>query len=106
MKIGIHVSFLFKSERSNNPNPEAILEIIITTKTVPQIKSPPIVGVPDFFACSALNSSAFSPEMAFSLICLPILNFIKSFVNHGASMNAIKNPVILEPSINESLSKF
>lgn len=48
VKIGSQVSFLFRSERSKIPTADASLDIMTTAIVVPQIKMPPIVGVPFF----------------------------------------------------------
>ena len=71
MNIGIQVSFLFSSDLSERPIADIILEIITTINAHPQIKIPPIVGVPAFFACIAENIGVLSPVNASSLICLP-----------------------------------
>lgn len=47
--------------------------IAITTITVPQIRIPPIVGVPLFFAWSFEKIVALRPSEAVVRICLPIL---------------------------------
>lgn len=47
--------------------------IAITVSVVPQIRMPPIVGVPDFFMWSLLKILAALPSVAVSRICLPIL---------------------------------
>ena len=73
MNIGIQVSFLFRSDRSKNPSADANLDIKIITNVDPQIRMPPIVGVPDFFAWRVENIEDFSPVSAFSLICFPSL---------------------------------
>ena len=73
MNIGIQVSFLFSNDLSKNPIAEANLDKRITNRADPHMMIPPIVGVPDFFACSAENTDDFSPVNAFSRICFPIL---------------------------------
>ena len=70
------------------------------TTMVDQIKSPPMVGVPLFLACRALKRLDFSPEMAFSLICLPILNLISCFVNQGVRTTAMTNAKVPDPEIS------
>ncbi len=97
--MGIQVSFLFKSERSKRPVAEKTRESRMTTRTVPQIRRPPIVGVPLFFAWSALNRGEASPVMAFSRICLPILNWINLRVNQGLKTKAIRNAKVPDPKI-------
>ena len=100
MKIGIHVSLLFRRDLSKNPIAEASLERMMTARADPHIMIPPIVGVPDFFACSAENTDDFSPVIACSRICFPILWLIRKFVNGLTAMNVIKNAKNDDPSIN------
>lgn len=103
VKSGIQVSFLLKSEYFVISAFWRIIEIATVSKIVPQISSPPIVGVPLFLAWSALNRLESSPESAFSLICLPILNLINCFVNQGVRASDIKNAKVPEPA---NITKF
>ena len=71
MKIGIHVSFLFRSDLSKRPIADNTLDSNTTRNELPQSNTPPMVGVPAFFAWSAAKSVAFSPVMALAFICCP-----------------------------------
>ncbi len=50
VKSGSHVSFLLRSECSKTPKIERSFENPMTSRTVPQMRIPPIVGVPFFFS--------------------------------------------------------
>lgn len=100
MNIGIHVSFLFSSDRSKSPTADASLDNRIITNVDPQIRIPPIVGVPDFFAWRAENIDDFSPVNAFSLICFPSLWWIRNLVNDGIAATVSRNASNDDPKIS------
>jgi len=98
--MGIHVSFLFKSDLSKSPIADKILEINTVITMLPHMMIPPIVGVPAFFAWSAWKSFAFSPEIAFSFICWPNWCFVTKVVNGFARTNVIMNARNADPKIS------
>jgi len=102
VKIGSQVSLRFKIDLSNSPKADVSREKKTTKSTVPQIRTPPMVGVPFFLRCSFWKIVAFSPLDAVSLICFPSLFLYKNLMKYGVSSIAIINATNSEPRIRNS----
>lgn len=96
---GKRVSSRLKRELSVTWSQEERLDNKTTIRVVPQIRIPPIVGVPCFLACSSLKITASSPVEALSRSCLPILYLWSMRMKGGASSSEIMKAKINDPKI-------